>query len=363
MRGISVIFFVVLLAAGKVSAQYKPSFVAYPLGYYSPETRFAVGIGGAVNFRMNKSDSIAPVSQIGLGGGITQNRQATVAIPFALYFSERKHSVTGEFSYNDFSYNFYGVGGGNYNGEKSVYELQYTVMRANYLFQFHPRFFAGARWWYQKDVIQSFTDNPEISNEFAGRAGGTSSGPGVMMMFDSRDNIYYAQKGLMVELVYHNQQSIWGSDFRFNRYRFDVRHFLPVTSSWTLASNFFGDFTSGDVPFGQMAALSSGNRGRGYYQGRYRDKNILLYQAELRGMLDERWGVTAFCNYGILSSKMSDFNFQNDHTAVGFGVRYAFDKRNRSNVRLDIAWPLLNGVYIYDPNEATKVYLTINEAF
>ncbi len=341
----------------------KVRFIAYPVGYYSPETRIGVGLASTFNFRTNHNDTISPVSQISLGGGITQNNQAAFSLPFTLFFNERKHTLSGEFSYNDFSYHFYGTGSGNYRGDFSDYHVRFPLFRLNYLRKIQSNLYAGMRWWYEDYRISSFDQNPALDSHVPGKNGSTTSGPGIVLMFDQRDNIYYSTRGSYLELSWQTQSNLTGSNFYYDRYRFDFRNFIPLNEQISIASNLFGDFIAGDVPFSQMPAMGSGRRARGYYQGRFRDKNLLLYQGELRGKLDPNWAVAAFWNYGILSQRFNDFNFKNDHASVGFGFRYAFDKSNRSNLRLDLAWPLFNGDYLYDPDNTLKVYFTVNEAF
>lgn len=338
-------------------------FIAYPLGYYSPETRTGIGVAATFNFRINEHDSIAPASQLSFGGGLTQNRQASISLPFALYFRERIHSVSGEVTYNRFNYDFYGTGSGNYRGDKAVYNTEFPLFRVNYLYRFQRNLFAGARWWYEDYRIISFEENPALKGNIPGKMGSRTSGPGVVFLFDRRDNIYYSTRGSYLELSWQTQSAFTGSNFFYDRYRFDFRNFLSLSPQLVIASNFFGDFILGNVPFSQMPAMGSGKRARGFYQGRFRDKNLLLYQGEVRQVLDAHLAMTAFWNYGLLSDQIDRFNFHNDHASVGIGFRYAFDKENRSNLRLDLAWPFMGGDYIYDPDNTMKIYFTVNEAF
>lgn len=345
------------------STRYRRAFVAFPLGYYSPETRIGIGAAGAINFKMNRLDSISPSSQITFGIGTTQNKQSSFSLPFALYWKQRLHTITGEFSFNDYSYYYYGIGGGNESGAKAKYNVQFPLFRVNYLRKLKKHVFIGMRWWYEDYRISTFEKNNAIADSFPGVNGGVTSGPGLVMLFDSRDNVYYSKKGMYLEVVLHNQLDAWGSDFAYNRLRFDLRYFHPVNQRWTIASNIFCDFISGDVPFSQMASLGSGRRGRGFYQGRFRDKNMILYQGEMRGTLDKSWAVTAFWNYAVLSNTVDNFSLKNDHASIGFGLRYAFDKSNRSNLRLDFAWPVFSESYVHDTEDGPKVYFTVNESF
>ena len=91
--------------------------------------------------------------------------------------------------------------------------------------------------------------------------------------------------------------------------------------------------------------------------GRFRDKEMLLYQGELRGYFYKRFGASAFWNYALLAEEISHFSFTNDHASVGAGLRFAIDRQKKINLRFDAAIPV--GVGRND----VVYYFTINEAF
>ena len=65
-----------------------------------------------------------------------------------------------------------------------------------------------------------------------------------------------------------------------------------------MAFQFLGNFNEGDVPVRSMANMGSGSIMRGYYEGRYTDKNMLAFQAEMRQHLIRRLGMVAFAGVG-----------------------------------------------------------------
>ncbi|MCX8995481.1 hypothetical protein NLN85_23855, partial [Citrobacter portucalensis] len=56
----------------------------------------------------------------------------------------------------------------------------------------------------------------------------------------------------------------------------------------------------GDVPWSMMPLLGSNQRMRGYYDGRYRDKNSVSGQLEYRRKLDWRHGVVGWLGAGTM---------------------------------------------------------------
>ncbi|MFN0031588.1 MAG: BamA/TamA family outer membrane protein, partial [Flavobacteriales bacterium] len=341
------------------------SFIAFPVAFYTPETRAGIGAGASYNFRFHRADTVTPASQIQLGFAFTQNKQWSFSLPFQFFFKERKHTLNGQIEWHNFNYFFYGVGGGNRAGVRERFDVQYPLIRINYLRRLSNNWYAGARWWFDDyDIYKTTTDGWLAADSIAGSSGSRSSGPGVVVLMDSRNNVYSTQHGQYLELVYHNQSAVWGSTYNFNRYRIDYRCFFSLNEKQMLAAQFFADALSGTVPFNNMAGIGSSKRMRGFYEGRYRDKNLLLIQAEYRTVFYKKLGGVAFINYAMLSPRISNFNFGNDHCSLGLGARYMLDEDKRVNIRLDLAWPVGAGKYTDKTlAQQTVFYFTIGEAF
>lgn len=330
----------------------KPSIIGYPIGFYSPETGFGAGLAMAYSFYTDRTDTIAPASQIQLGLGFTQKNQTIFSLPFDFYFKERKHQISGEFSYTDFSYDFYGVGDMDNVDEK--FEVEFPRFRINYLKKIRPFVFVGARWWFEKyDLIKTQSGGILESGIIEGSSGNVTSGPGVILLFDSRDNVYASAKGHYLELVFHNQDKLWGSDYAYNRYRFDYRFFHSISKRQTFGFNFFGDFVGGRVPFNQLPLIGGAKRMRGFYEGRFRDMNLILAQFEYRKQIFNRWGINLFMNNAWLAGEPDEFNRSDSHFAAGAGLRYFFDKEKKVHIRLDAAFS----------KHKPAFYFTIGEAF
>jgi outer membrane protein assembly factor BamA len=358
---------VVLLFAGTLSAQQvihtnqKKKLIAYPLGFYSPETRAGLGVAATLNFRPIANDSLSPVSQISLGAAFTQNKQLLLSVPFTLFLSDRRHTISGELAFNDFWYYYYGTGASNPEGAKEKYFVQSPLFRLNYLYRVSPQLYAGARWWHEDYRVTEFENAGLFSGQ--NKMSGKTSGPGIVLLYDTRDNIYYPSSGHYLEIVAHDQSARWGSEFNFMRYRLDYRTFFAAGNSNTIGLHLFADYTDGEVPFNQLPGIGAGRRGRGFYEGRFRDNSIWLMEAEFRHVLSERWATAVFMNYAILGKNPASVSFSRDHAGAGVGIRYAFDKQNKTNLRLDIAFPLGGGEYVTAPDGVMKIYLAVNEAF
>ena len=93
---------------------------------------------------------------------------------------------------------------------------------------------------------------------------------------------------------------------------------------------------------------------RGYFQGRFRDKNMAAVQAEFRLPLSARFGMVLFGSAGNVGESPRDLGENDLLTAVGGGLRYRLSKVEAINFRVDLAW---------GEDGSSGVYFTIREAF
>ena len=101
-----------------------------------------------------------------------------------------------------------------------------------------------------------------------------------------------------------------------------------------------------------MVALMGGSYSmRGYYEGRYRDNDLVQAQVELRQKIYNRHGITLWGGAGNVFPDMDKFKWS--HTLPTYGIGYRWEFKNRINVRLD-----------YGIGKDVKAfYFNINEAF
>jgi hypothetical protein len=75
---------------------------------------------------------------------------------------------------------------------------------------------------------------------------------------------------------------------------------------------------------------------RGYYEGRYQDKNLIAFQTELRTPVYKRWGAVIFTGVGKVSAHLPElFDFQELKPSLGIGLRFAINKKENLNLRVD----------------------------
>lgn len=354
------LFFVLAIQASTLWGQQdslterKTSFIAFPVAFRLPETGFGGGAASIFNFYINKEDSLAPPSQLQFGFAYTQLDQVLVYLPFRLFWQERTWRAYGEIGYYKYVYPYYGVGNMDVSEEGESYEVDFPRIRLNALRAVSSKWYVGGRMWMDDFKMKRIEQNGILdSTQVTGYQGGVVFGLGVIAERDTRDNVYYPSTGTYTEFVWHPNQKGFISDFTYVRYRADTRLYSRLSNSTVLANQAFLDVVAGNPPFYAMAILGGPKRMRGIIEGRFRDQSALLLQTEIRQIVYNRWGLTAFGSYGQIANNIFDMQVFQGRFAGGAGVRFMMDREKKINLRLDVAW-----------GEASpNIYFTVGEAF
>lgn len=323
-----------------------------PVVFYTPETRFGFGATGLCLFNFRNDSALAHKSSVSLAFAYTQNRQILSGIPFNLFIKNRLYHVYGEVAYNKFFYNFYGVGNRQDPGFVERYGVEFPRLRLTVLKKFAPHFYAGIRYAFDHFRLFNLDTTAQLAKGgIPGSRGGIVSGFGLVSMYDSRDNVYYPSRGVWGELVVYHDDPLTGSSFRYTRVALDVCKYFNYREN-ILALNAYSLYSDTDVPFFQMAVLGGQKRMRGFYEGRYRDNNALVFQAEYRRRLFWIIGMALFADAGQVAHRYTEFNMKDWRYTYGAGLRLMFDQQ-KANLRIDFA--VGNGKIL--------PYFTVFEAF
>ena len=143
-----------------------------------------------------------------------------------------------------------------------------------------------------------------------------------------------------------------GSDFGYSRYVADVSSYHKVHRRAIVALNYVVSMTTGVAPFSALSLVGSGKRLRGYYEGRFRDNNLALFQAEARISVWKRLSAVVFGGVGILGDDRHLFRTDDPKAAYGAGLRI---RTNNDGLNIRADYGLGKG--------STGLYLTLGEAF
>lgn len=334
------------------SGKNRPIIAAVPLIFYTPETRWGFGASGAAVFNW-KSDTLrARSSTLNAGMAVTLNRQMFFVVPFHLFLKNASHQLYGEVAYNRYYYNFYGTGNKTPDDHVERYGLEFPRIRLTWLKKLAGSFYAGPRLVYDSFTLYEISPSGLFaSGQVKGAEGGTVLGPAAVFMYDDRDLIFYPRSGSWTELVYFRNMAPGSAVF--NRVAFDHSRYISWHPKKILALNLYAIYSPDDLPFYQMGMLGGAKKMRGFYEGRYRDNNVVLAQAEYRRWITGIVGVTVFASAGQVAPRVNLFHHSHWRYTCGAGVRLRIDKERNLNLRMDAAWG----------NGRILSYFTVGEAF
>lgn len=328
----------------------KPSFIPVPIAFYQQETGFAGGAAILPVWRFG-DDTTVRKSNARLIAWISQKKQTTVQLTHTIFTKEEKFYFSGELSYYDLAFNYYGRGNETVKSDESHIQYPLWVFDEKALKKVLPNLFVGVRYRLTDLGEVKLKDQEGNTASYytipvAQRAGYTTSGVGPALLFDSRDNVLATYTGNFVDAHVLFAGKGVGSDYNFTRYMVDARHFRPLfgSNNTILAMQFLGQYHTGSVPFrewGGMGATLGGSLYnnaylmRGIYEARYRDRQFTTAQAEIRQKLFWRIDGAVFGAVGEVAPAIGDYTFDGLKFAGGAGARFRFNRRDRLNIRLD----------------------------
>ncbi len=325
-----------------------------PIAFFAPETNWGFGAAGIATFRLKGEPATSQPSQLQIGFAYTLNKQWLLYLPFQLFKQNEEYKLYGELGYYLYTYQFYGVGNATLEEDQEFYDVNYPRVRINFLKQVYPNLFAGVRYWMDDFQIKEVEPDGLLdTEEIVGAAGGLLSGLGLVLNYDTRDNIFFPRKGVFAEIVGFKNGAYLGSDFNFNKLYIDLSSYIRVKNQ-VVAFNMYTELTNGTVPFNQLSLLGGPKRMRGHFEGRFRDKHFISLQTEYRFPLFFKWlrGVV-FAGVGEVSPTISDFELVNFKYHYGTGLRILVNASEQVYMRLDAGFG----------RDTSGFYVTIGEAF
>jgi outer membrane protein assembly factor BamA len=337
-------------------AEKKGSAVILPVLFYSPETRWGGGIGGIATFWPETSGPGRRPSSVMFSATVTENKQFELSAKPELYFAGDSLVVTGTLDWKRYPSKFYGIG----NDAPAGAEEDFAPRQASFEVAAAGRIakggsvFAGLTYLCDSYGMLSLDPAGRLAEgSIAGSRGGFASGAGAVVKWDSRDSVFVPRRGNFFQISAVVYGKAFGSDFSFAKLKADLRAYVPVGTSHTLALQAYFASAFGGAPFQALPMFGSDNTMRGYYSGRFRDNHMAAVQAEYRLPLFWKVGLVGFAGAGRVAGRLGGLALTNLKPMAGWGVRFKVT-REGANIRLDFG---------YGKDGASGVYFTAGEAF
>ena len=257
--------------------------------------------------------------------------QADVALPT---FAGNRARVTLSGRYVDApDVRFFGVG--NDSLRENATRFGYTPKGAGARLDIDasPRFTLGGGVEYLDIDTSSGRTAPSIEERFspANAPGlGTSAFTYVTSTahatYDWRRPLGYSGRGGMYRVEFNDHRERDSDRFSFRAVEGEIVQLIPIMrANWVIALRGLATVTDLEdpnvVPYFMLPALGGGTTLRGYPDFRFRDRNRLLMNAELRWTPARFLDMAIFYDTGKVAARRSDLDFEDLKDSYGIGMR------------------------------------------
>lgn len=322
----------------------RKGFLPVPIVITEP----AVGFGGGVALmfvrnsmregseRAKETGRMTPPDIFVAGAAATENGTKAAFAGGMLSFDDDRWRYRGGVGRTDVNLEFYGIGGSGLGGAASSigYSLDGWMSSQQVLRRLGDSDnWLGLRWIFlDLDSKLDLSKDPRsgLSPDQTTRR---TSGIGLTLEHDTRDNIFTPSKGWTGALDATFYSPDFGSDTRFQSYRGHVFAYFPIAKSVVLGGRLDGRAVSGRTPFYMLPFIDM----RGVPAARYQDERTAVVETELRWDVTPRWAAVGFVGAGRAWGRSTDFSEAENVISRGVGFRYLIASRLGLWVGLDYA--------------------------
>lgn len=319
------------------------SVIPVPVVGYTPETRW---VAGAVTGVIARFDTARPSTLLALAT-YSQNDQFRLWLHPEAYLGAWHYNL--EFEMRRWPDSYWGIGNRTSKADEETYTSRTFSIDASVQRKLAAAFSLGLSYDLKSVQVLRVEDGRALRRG----AARWKTGPGLLASYDTRDNTFSPQRGMLLSGEAGLSARMFGADQAFRHATFDLRGYLPLHGSHTLAIQGYGCFSDGDVPFTSLPSIGHEERFRGYPFGRFRDKQLLLTTMEYRFPLYWTFRGALFAGAADVSDRLSHFTRPQFKHSLGGGLRWVILPRDRACLRLDFAWGQRSDAF----------YLSLNEAF
>lgn len=339
------------------------SFVVLPVLSSAPETGLEIGGAGLYSFYTDTNrKSNTKVSNVFGYASLTTKGQSRFSLSTTYFSPQNSWHLYSAISYIHFPFNFYGIGNStrkadgdlvdekrfkfNLDAEKLITKTLYAGIVAG-----------GFNYKYANADSASifFETDPQVQD----RSAGASVFIGPSLIFDTRDNNTYTTKGVIITAYYNLMHGILNNNNYVGGFlNIEYSQFFRLSKRLILGLDIQEQsLTGGQSPFYLLPTLGSDEMMRGYYSGRYRDRNFIAGQTELRYRIAERIGIIGFLGTGEVAR--SSFSINTLKPDYGGGLRYFFDTEKGLSIRADYGI----GEKVAGESRQSGFYIGLGQAF
>jgi hypothetical protein len=286
--------------------------------------------GGAIAAYLYRFDPQSPVSMFGVLGLYSSTHSEVGALFARTFFGEDRHrllvvALTGQIN-NNYS---------NYLNTGFAVQSQGNIHGGylRYLYRVYGNWFAGLQLADTNYRVIPGDSMSQVILDQLGVTGFDSVGGGLVVYYDSRDNVNTPSSGFFTNannLAYTNK---FGGSASFGTYHLTMQQYFPHGDGNVFAWKMSNDWTVNAPPSGYATLLL-----RGYTAGEYLGPNMSSLEVEERIRMGERWGFTAFTGIARLygSTSQADPSLGN-YGDIGGGLYFMLKPKDKIAATLEYA--------------------------
>jgi hypothetical protein len=351
MKIVTIIFIAFLLAGVQANEEEKTAkedsvkkfgILPVPALGYTPETGMSFGVFSLFTFKFYP-DSTTRTSSARLGIDFTMNKQVIFETSWIYFFDRERWFSRGLIHLSKYPDFYYGIGESTPDSNEVKYRSNRTVLEFELLKSIADKTFLGPFIRYENYGKIEYMEGNQAS--FTELRPSHIFGLGLTLIRDTRSNILTPQYGSYGELsvTANHLDKQW-----YNRVKLDLRKYITFSEN-TLSFRLLNESVSGNPTFYDYRLFGGDKNARGYYFGRFRDKNLLTLQGEYRSPLWWRFGLALFGGISKIYPSIDAISVSHLKPNYGFGLRVLTDTKENINLRLDYAMGIggQDGFYVY----------------
>jgi len=319
--------------------------------HYSSDVGLGLGIVASGFYSADRKDTLLSKSNVSIYSDVTTEAFMLLGVRGNHIFPRKRYRMDYRLYIYTFPTYFWGIGydKGREDSNESEYHRLKMECLSRFLFRIGVNSYIGPI----VDVQMVRAGKLEPGSEYLWEGEDLcihNYSAGLSYTYDSRDCMLNAGRGWFIQLDQLFSPRFMGNDYAFHTTDLTVCTYRRVWNGGILAGEFHSRLNGGDVPWPMLSAVGGDSRMRGYYEGRYRDKNIIEAQLELRQHVWHRNG--AVCWIGVANVFPKWSSLQRRKTLFNAGIGYRWEFKENVNVRLDLGFTRNGSGFLFNINEA-----------
>ena len=316
---------------------------------YSSDTKLSLGILGAALYTAGNNSSTTSQSNATLYTEFSITGYYNVGIRGTHFTPYDSWRFNYKMSFSSMPTYFWGIGfdSARQNDNKTKYLQLNAEVKASFDYSLPGNCYVGPALHFNYTRAKNAEDYALWNNEHLSTF---NYGVGVNLYHDSRDCLTAPHRGWYIGLEQRFYPRFLSNKDAFSSTDVTICRYFGAWRDAIVAIDVHGLFTYGNTPWSMLASVGGSRTMRGYYEGRYRDKNAVDVTVELRQHIWHRNSAVVWVGAGSVFPEFK--NLQSREILPNFGVGYRWEFKKNVNVRLDFGLGKGESGIVFNLNEA-----------